>query len=98
MPDARIYQPSRTAMQQGLAKTKFWLLEFAPSGRREQDQLMGWTSSDDTRAQLRMKFDTCEEAVAYATRNDIAYKLVEPQQRRPRIKSYADNFRFDRVI
>ncbi|MDX1483964.1 MAG: ETC complex I subunit [Alphaproteobacteria bacterium] len=97
MPKARIYQPCRTAMQQGRAKTKHWLLEFEPAKPRSIDPLMGWTSSADTRQQLRMYFDSKEEAVAFAERNGLDYRVVEPKARRPRKKSYAENFRFDKV-
>ena len=44
---ARIYQPAKTAMQSGTAKTHQWVLEFAPASEREVDPLMGWTSSSD---------------------------------------------------
>ena len=64
---ARIYQPAKTAMQSGTAKAKGWVLEFAPASAREVDPLMGWTSSDDTQAQVRLRFDTREAAEAYAT-------------------------------
>lgn len=97
MAKARIYQPSRTAMQQGQAKTRHWLLEYEPAAPRTRDPLMGWTSSRDTRAQLKLRFDSREEAVAYAERNGIAYEVIEPHTRRTTIKSYADNFRYDRV-
>ena len=97
MAKARIYQPSRTAMQQGKAKTRYWLLEYEPVAPRHPDPLMGWTSSRDTRAQVKLRFDSREDAIAYAERNGIDYVVVEPHTRRPIIKSYADNFRFDRV-
>ncbi len=97
MSKVRIYQPCRTAMQQGSAKTRYWLVEFEPASARSRDALMGWTSSADTRAQLRLRFETREEAVAYAERHGLAFDVVEPMARRPRLKSYADNFRFDRV-
>ena len=64
---ARIYQPAKTAMQSGTAKTKDWVLEFAHASAREVDPLMGWTSSDDTQAQVKLRFDTREAAEAYAT-------------------------------
>lgn len=93
----RIYQPAKTAMQSGRAGTQKWVLEYAPSTRREADPLMGWTSSEDTRRQLRLTFDTKEEAIAYAAREGLAYMLEEPHQRRTVPKAYADNFRYDRI-
>ena len=65
---ARIYQPARTAMQSGTAKTKMWRLEFVPASARSVDPLMGWTSSDDMNSQVRLQFDSREAAEAYAAR------------------------------
>ena len=93
---ARIYKPTQTAMQSGSARTKRWVLEYEPEVPRELDPLMGWTSSRDMRSQLRLAFESKEEAVAYAERNGIAYRLEEPKPRAAVRKSYADNFRFGR--
>jgi hypothetical protein len=94
---ARIYKPARTAMQSGQARTKEWLLEFEPEAARAIDPLMGWTSSRDMRSQIRLAFDTKEEAIAYAERNGIAYTLFEPKAPKAVRKSYADNFKFGRI-
>ena len=94
---ARIFKPAKTAMQSGLARTKEWVLEHEPMAPREIDPLMGWTSSRDTRSQIRLEFDTKDEAIAYAQRNGLAYTLTEPETRKPVRKSYADNFKFGRV-
>ena len=93
----RIYRPTKTAMQSGRRNTSRWVLEFEHASEREPDPLMGWTSSDDTRRQLRLRFDTKEEAVAHAERNGYTYTVEEPRSRTVRPKSYADNFRHDRV-
>ncbi|HVO04650.1 MAG TPA: ETC complex I subunit [Candidatus Cybelea sp.] len=94
---ARIFKPAKSASQSGRAGTLKWVLEFAPSSRREADPLMGWTSSDDTRRQVRLTFETKEEAVAYAEREGIPYVIEEPHERRIQPKAYADNFRYDRI-
>jgi hypothetical protein len=93
---ARIFRPARTAMQSGEARTKEWILEFDPAEPRSIDPLMGWTSSGDMRNQIRLEFDTKEEAVAYATREGLAYTVADPKPRKPIRKSYADNFKFGR--
>ena len=95
---ARIYKPARTAMQQGKAKTHQWVLEFAPAQARRRDPLMGWTSSGDTRQQLRLRFPTREAAVAYADKYGIDYVLKEPQAQPFRPKSYAENFAYKKVL
>jgi hypothetical protein len=94
---ARIFKPARTAMQSGEARTKEWVLEFAPASPRSADPLMGWTSSRDTQTQVRLEFDTKEEAIAYATREGLAYTVADPKPRKPIRKSYADNFRYGRI-
>ena len=83
-------------MQSGRAKTKRWLPEFEQAAPREIEPLMGWTSSRDTRQQLRLWFDTREDAVAYAQKNGIDAQLISDTRRRRQVVSYSDNFRFDR--
>ena len=73
---ARIYQPAKTAMQSGTAKTHLWVLEFAPASEREVDPLMGWTSSSDTQSQVRLRFESREAAETYATEKGIEYDVV----------------------
>jgi len=94
---ARIYKPAKSATQSGMARTKQWLLTFEQDKPREIERLMGWTSSGDTRQQLRLWFDTKEEAIAYAEREGIAYRVEEPQEVKRRVASYSDNFKFNRV-
>ena len=94
---ARIYKPAKTAMQQGGAGTHDWVLDFEPESPRTIEPLMGWTSSTDTRAQVRMRFATLEEAVAYATRHGIAFRIDEPNKTELKPKSYAENFKFGRI-
>ncbi|KPP87412.1 MAG: ETC complex I subunit conserved region [Rhodobacteraceae bacterium HLUCCO07] len=91
---ARIYQPSRNAMTSGTAKTKHWVLEFAPAEARDIDPLMGWTSSGDTQSQVRMKFPTKEAALAYAESKGIDAVVLRPHKRKPNIRpgGYGDNF------
>jgi hypothetical protein len=91
---ARIYQPAKTAMQSGPARTLEWVLEYEPEAPREIYPLMGWTSSSDMKSQVRLTFATKDEAIAYAERNGIAYRLAEATPRASVRKSYSDNFRF----
>ena len=93
---ARIYMPARTAMQSGQAKTKNWVLDFDPERPRQVEPLMGWTSSGDMRQQVRLRFDSKEEATAYCERNGIAYRVIEPKKPERRNIAYADNFAFTR--
>jgi NADH dehydrogenase ubiquinone Fe-S protein 4 len=93
---ARIYRPAKTAMQSGKALTHKWLLEFEPEAAPKIEPLMGWTSSGDMRQQVRLEFDSREEAVAYAEKHGIAYQVFEPHRSTAKARSYSDNFRFDR--
>ena len=89
---ARIYKPTRNAMQSGLGKTKEWLLNYEPEQPRGIDPLMGWTSSGDMKQQLRLRFESKEEAVAYCERNGIAYQVFESTPPRRTRAAYSDNF------
>ncbi|WP_107497669.1 ETC complex I subunit [Thalassobius sp. I31.1] len=95
---ARLFKPARNAMQSGTAKTKNWIMEFAPSSAREIDPLMGWTSSDDTQSQVRMSFDSKDAALDYAKDNGIQLMIQEPQARKANIRpnGYGENFATNR--
>ncbi len=95
---ARIYQPARTAMQSGTAKAKAWVLEFAPASARDVDPLMGWTSSADTQAQVRLEFDSQAAAEAYASEKGIGFDVVQPKPRKANVRprGYGENFATDR--
>ncbi len=95
---ARIYRPTKTAMQSGRANTKEWVLEFEQTRPREVEPLMGWTASSDMSQEVRLEFATREQAVAYAQGAGIPYQLIEPKTRLTKPKSYSDNFRYDRRI
>jgi hypothetical protein len=93
---AKIFSPAKTAMQSGKAKTGRWVLEFDPESPRKIDPLMGYTSSRDMKSQVRLTFETREEAIAYAEKNGIAFRVEEPKESKRRQISYSDNFKFDR--
>ena len=94
---ARIYRPAKTAMQSGKAKTHRWVLDYEPEVEKSVEPLMGYTSSSDMKQQVRLYFDTQEEAVAYAKRHGIAHRVEKAQNRKVRGAAYADNFKFKRV-
>ncbi len=95
---ARIYRPAKNAMQSGKAKTQDWVLEFEPKSVRAPDPLMGWTVTTDTDGQIRLSFDSREDAVAYAQAHGISFQLVDPKPAKRIIKAYADNFAFGRKM
>jgi hypothetical protein len=93
---ARIYRPTKTAMQSGRAKSQEWVLAFEPASARFPDPLMGWISSSDMNAEVTLTFETKEQAVAYAQSHGIAFQVFEPHEPRRVIKAYADNFAYNR--
>jgi hypothetical protein len=97
MVKARIYRPAKSAMQSGRGNMRKWVLDYEQATPRLPDPLMGWSSAADTLNQVRLRFDTLEEAERFAKERGIDYVVIEPQQRTPKSKSYAENFRYDRV-
>lgn len=95
---ARIYQPARTAMSSGTAKTKHWVLEYVADEARSVDPLMGWTSSADTQAQVKLSFESKDEALAYARHHGIDAAVTEPKKRKANIRAggYGENFATNR--
>ncbi len=93
---ARIFQQPKTAMQSGRAGTDEWMLEFELAEARRADPLMGWIGSADTQAQVRLRFESRDEAVAYAVREGLRYEVELAHARKFVPKSYSDNFRFGR--
>ena len=95
---ARIYQPAPNAMQSGRAKSQVWVLEFAKSGKGSIDPLTGTYRSTDMRAQLDLKFESLEAAVAYAKANNIPHRVEKPKTVKRISRSYSENFDYDRKL
>jgi len=96
MSEARIYQPTKTAMQSGQLNTKQWVLEFEPKEPKRADPLMGWIGSGDMEGQVKLQFNTKEEAVAFAEKKRITFSVQEPNMRRVKPKNYASVFSYNR--
>ena len=92
----KIYQPSKTAMQSGRGRTKQWLAEYISEIDSTKDKLMGWTSSSDTKNQIKLFFDTKEQAINWAKKNNYQFYVEEPQKRKIKPKSYSSNFDINR--
>ena len=93
---AKIYKPSKTSMQSGLGRTKKWILEFQKEKNKYKESLMGWIGSSDTSEQVRLYFESVEDAINFANKNKIEYNLVSETKKKYSAKSYSDNFKFDR--
>merc|ERR1711974_359155 len=94
--DARIFKPRKSAMQSGRGKTHEWVLEFRSGDARFRDPLMGWTSINDTTGQVRMHFETREQAIDFAKRENLTFTVEESREPKRLVKSYAQNFSPDR--
>ena len=74
----RIYKPSRNAMQSGKAKYDHWIVEFEPASPRTVDPLMGWTSSSDTRQQVKLTWSgwttSCQQ-IAHSCQQPLSPKF-----------------------
>ena len=91
MKKAKIYKPSKTAMQSGLKKFDKWIIEYITDDPGI-NPLMGWESSTDTYGELKLEFSTKELAIEYAKKNNIDFEVIKPNKRKITLKSYADNF------
>ncbi len=94
---ARIFRPTKSAMQSGKRNTEQWLLEYEPRDPRFIEHIMGWTGSSDTSRQVRVPFNTKEEAIQFCQKHSIDYHVQDPKQPRFIAKSYADNFAYNRI-
>ena len=91
MKKAKIFKPTKTAMQSGFAKSDKWVIEYIVD-QPGVNPLMGWESSTDTFSELNLEFSSKEKAIEYAKKNKINYELIEPKTRKINKKSYSDNF------
>jgi hypothetical protein len=87
-----ILKPTKSAMQSGLKNTKLWLMRIIEGNSRSINPLMGWTSSDNTKTQLQLKFKSKDEAIEYAKSQGFEYTVKEPETSTIKKKSYASNF------
>ncbi len=90
---AKIYKPSKTAMQSGRSKFNKWVLKITDKKNQIKDTMMGWNGGSNTSSQVQLKFKTKEDAVYYAKTNNLDYEVLETSERKVISKSYADNFK-----
>ena len=96
MMTIKIYKPTKSSMQSGLGKTKKWLAECIVATDKVKDSLMGWNSSHNTKEQIKMFFDTKEQAIEWSKKNNEQYIVFEPKERKIKPKNYASNFDMNR--
>ena len=91
MRKAKIFKPTKTAMQSGLGKSDKWVIEYIVD-QPGLNPLMGWESSTDTFSELNLEFSSKDKAIEYAKKNKIEFEIVEENKRKVVKKSYSDNF------
>ena len=92
----KIYKPSKSLMQSGQRNTNKWLAEYISDSQQVKDTLMGWNSSLDTKSQIKVFFDTKEQAIEWAEKNNYQYFVEDPKKRKIKPKNYASNFDINR--
>ena len=92
----KIYKPSKSSMQSGQRNTKKWLAEYISDYEQVKDTLMGWNSSLDTKSQIKVFFETKEQAIEWAKKNNYQYFIEDPKKRKIKPKNYASNFDINR--
>lgn len=97
MADIKILKPCKTAMSSGLAKTKKWVIKFDESSEKYQEDLMGWMGTQDNRYQMKLQFDTKEEAIAFAQAHGLSFEIEDPPMRLLKPKSYGSHFSAHRM-
>lgn len=91
--EVKIYKPAKSAMQSGKANRKWVAKPVSDENHRRLNQLMGWVSSNSTKnSQLLFEFNSKEEAIEFAEKNQIKYFVQEPKVASFKSKSYAGNF------
>ncbi len=95
---ALIFSPARNAMQSGKGKSKHWVLVHERDSGRSIDPLMGYSSSTDMNAQVRLTFESQEAAEDYAKRNGLAYRVEASHKATAKRSVYTDNFQSNRKV
>jgi len=94
MTTVRIYKPAKSTMQSGRAKGQKWVMETEMETARKPEDLMGWVSSADTLNQVKVSFNTLEDAISHATAQGWEYVVSLPQERKLQPRNYSDKFRY----
>lgn len=92
----RIYVPSKNAMQSGTNNIQFWEMEF-DTRERWENPLMGWSSSGDPLSNMKLQFNSKDEAIEHCERNGWRW-FVDGAEReyKQRNKNYGSNFSWNR--
>ena len=93
MKNIRIFSPTKSATQSAIKKRGIWKIEDVDVAEINNNPLMGWRGGKRGNSEPSLSFPTLESAVAYAKSKGYSYEVSIPNDRLPKKKSYADNFR-----
>jgi len=92
MKSVVIKKPCKTNMQSGYKKTKNWIIEFSFDSSLNRDVLMGWNSSSNTKKQVKLSFDTLDDAKSWCMKNSFNFTIEDQSLKNVKAKNYASNF------
>jgi hypothetical protein len=88
----KIYQPTKTATQSGKKSSQWLLVPIIEANHKSINNVMGWTSSNNTLSQIKLKFDNSQDAMKYAMKQGWDYEIILPKTALVTTKSYSNNF------
>ena len=90
---AKIYKDYKMPTQSGRANINEWILEFMSVDDRFQEQIMGWTGSENMYPnEVKLRFEDKNQAITFAKKNKLDFFIKEPVEVKQTIKSYLDNY------
>uniref|UniRef100_A0A336ME65 NADH dehydrogenase [ubiquinone] iron-sulfur protein 4, mitochondrial n=1 Tax=Culicoides sonorensis TaxID=179676 RepID=A0A336ME65_CULSO len=92
----RIYVPCKNSMQSGTNNLHHWEIEF-DNRERWENPLMGWTSTGDPLSNMKVEFNSKEEAIEHCEKNGWRWFVDGDVREKPsRVKNYGVNFAWNR--
>ena len=89
----KIYKDYKMPTQSGRANINEWILEFMSVDDRFQEQIMGWTGSENMYPnEVKLRFEDKNQAITFAKKNKLDFFIKEPIEVKQTIKSYIDNY------
>ncbi|XP_012273322.1 NADH dehydrogenase [ubiquinone] iron-sulfur protein 4, mitochondrial [Orussus abietinus] len=91
----RIYQPAKSAMQSGTNNIDFWQIDF-DTRERWENPLMGWCSTGDPMSNMKVDFQSPEEAIEHCQKMGWDYYIQKPNRSQPKPRTYGMNFSWNK--
>ncbi|XP_026461505.1 NADH dehydrogenase [ubiquinone] iron-sulfur protein 4, mitochondrial-like [Ctenocephalides felis] len=91
----RIYKPPKNAMQSGTNNIQHWQMEF-DNRQRWENPLMGWASTGDPLSNLKIDFNSAEDAIAHCEKNGWEWYVEHKTTKPEKVKNYGINFSWNK--